>query len=281
MDFLEILKAILYGIVEGITEWLPISSTGHLILLDEIIPLSVSEEFLEMLIVVIQLGAILAVPCLFFDKLNPFSRAKTVEQRRGTLALWGKVIIGALPAGLVGVILEVFFDIPDHFAVVAAALIIFGVGFIIVERLGLGRNADGEFRVNSVYELSCTDALKIGAFQVLSLIPGASRSGTTTLGGMISGVSREVSAEFSFFMAIPIMIGASGLKLLSFIGDGFSLGANEIAILVIGIVVSFAVSLIAIKFLMGFVKRHSFTPFGIYRIILGIIVLSYFAVTLI
>ncbi len=279
MDFLEVLKAVLYGIVEGITEWLPISSTGHLILLDELMPMTFSEEFLEMFIVVIQLGAILAVPCLFFDKLNPFSRKKSKEERHGTLVLWGKVILGAVPAGVVGVVLELFFDIPDHFAVVAASLIVFGIAFIIVERLRLGRGTDGEFRVQSIYDLTCTDALKIGTFQVLSLIPGASRSGTTTLGGMISGVSREVSAEFSFFMAIPIMIGASGLKLLSFIMDGFTATGAELALLFIGIAVSFFVSLVAIKFLMGFVKRHSFTPFGIYRIILGVIVLAYFGIT--
>ncbi len=280
MDFAEIIKAIVYGIIEGITEWLPISSTGHLILLDEIMPMKVSESFFDMFIVVVQLGAILAVPCLFFDKLNPFSKKKSDDERRGTLALWGKVILGALPAGIVGVILELFFDIADHFAVVAAALIIFGIGFILVERLRLGRNKEGEFRVSSVYDLTCADALKIGSYQILSLIPGASRSGTTTLGGMISGVSREVSAEFSFFMAIPIMLGASGLKFFKFIFEGFTATGAEIAVLCIGIAVSFLVSLVAIKFLMGFVKRNSFTPFGIYRIALGIIVLSYFGVTM-
>ena len=275
MEFLEFLKVFLLGIVEGITEWLPISSTGHMILLDEFIKLDVSEAFMEMFLVVIQLGAIASVPLIFWDKLYPFSKKKSREERDRTLHLWGKVIVGVLPAAVLGFLLD---DLLDqylyNYIVVALALVVYGVLFIIVEK----NRAEKEFRVENVYDLSYTDALKIGAFQVLSLIPGTSRSGSTILGGMLTGVSRTASAEFSFFMAIPIMLGASGLKLLKFILDGFTASGTEIALLLVGIIVSFAVSLFVIKFLMDFVKRHDFSVFGIYRIVLGALVLLYFII---
>ena len=245
MDFIEILKAIFLGIVEGITEWLPISSTGHMILVDEFLKLNVSEEFLEMFFVVIQLGAILAVPVLFFHKLNPFSGKKSAEERRGTWNLWGKVVVGVIPAGIVGVLFDDFFN--THFynyIVVAIALIVYGIAFILIEKRREGK----PFRVERVEDLTYRDALMIGGYQMLSLIPGTSRSGSTILGGMLTGVSRTASAEFSFFMAIP------------------------------GILVAFFVSLAAIRFLTDFVKRHDFKPFGIYRIALGILVLGYFLV---
>lgn len=275
MKFLEILKAIFLGIVEGITEWLPISSTGHMILVDEFIRLNISNEFKEMFFVVIQLGAILAVPVLFFDKLNPFSGKKSTSEKRTTWQLWFKVIVGALPAAIIGVLLD---DILDKYLytyyVVAIALIVYGVAFIFVERF----KKSSCFKVERVEELTYKDALIIGSYQVLSLIPGTSRSGSTILGGMLSGVSRTASAEFSFFMAIPIMLGASGLKILKFLKNGFTATGLEISLLLIGIVVSFLVSLFAIKFLMDFVKRHSFKPFGVYRIILGVLVLGYFVI---
>ena len=273
MKILEILKAIFLGIVEGITEWLPISSTGHMILVDEFIKLNISDEFKEMFFVVIQLGAILAVPFLFFDRLNPFSRKKSAKEKSRTWQLWFKVIVGALPVAIFGVLLD---DLLDKFLytyyVVAITLIVYGFAFILVERFKKGKS----FRVERVEELTYKDALIIGSYQILSLIPGTSRSGSTILGGMLSGVSRTASAEFSFFMAIPIMIGASALKILKFMMDGFTATSLEIAILGIGIVVSFLVSLFAIRFLMDFVKRHDFKPFGIYRIVLGVFVLGYF-----
>lgn len=275
MRLIEIIKAIVLGIVEGITEWLPVSSTGHMILLDEFISLNVSPEFMEMFLVVIQLGAILAVPTYFFERLNPFSASKSEAQKKATLSLWGKVIVGAIPAAVLGLLLD---DLLEKYLytyfIVALALVIYGVLFIIIEKV----KSDSSYRVERAEDLSYTDALKIGAFQTLSLIPGTSRSGSTILGGMLSGVSRTASAEFSFFMAIPIMLGASGLKILKFILGGFTASGTEIALLLIGIAVSYIVSLVAIKFLMDFVKRHSFAAFGVYRIVLGILVLIYFLI---
>ena len=275
MQFIEYIKAIILGIVEGITEWLPISSTGHMILVDEFLHLKVSPEFLEMFLVVIQLGAICAVPVLFWDKLYPLSRKKSKAENNAIWQTWFKVIVGVLPAAVLGVILD---DILDeylyNYIVVAIALIAYGIAFIFIEK----NKAEKEFRVNSVHELSYKDALKIGAFQVLSLIPGTSRSGSTILGGMLLGVSREASAEFSFFMAIPIMLGASALKILKFILEGFSATSGEIILLAIGMVVSFVVSVYVIKFLMDFVKRHDFKIFGYYRIGLGALVLIYFII---
>lgn len=272
--FVEAIKAIIIGIVEGITEWLPISSTGHMIILDEFLKLKVSEEFLELFLVVIQLGAIMAVPLLFWDRLWPFSK-KTEEERKGTWQLWFKVIVGAIPAAVIGFLLD---DLLDeyfyNFVVVAVALIVYGVAFLFIE----GKNRESKVRIDDLSLLTYKDALKIGAFQVLSLIPGTSRSGSTILGGMLSGVSRKVSAEFSFFMAIPIMIGASGLKIVKFMVSGFNVTAEEILLLLIGMVISFIVSVIAIRFLMDFVKKHSFKVFGYYRIALGILVLAFFMI---
>ena len=277
MKILDFIKAVIIGLVEGITEWLPVSSTGHMILLDEFVKLGVSEEFRELFLVVIQLGAIAAVPVLFFDKLNPFSKKKTAQEKKNIWSLWLKVIVGVMPAAVMGLLFD---DLLDkylyNYVVVAIALILYGVAFILVER---GKSGVCKFRVESVYELSYKDAITIGAFQVLSLIPGTSRSGSTILGGMLTGVSRSASAEFSFFMAIPVMLGASLLKVLKFFLEGNSASGVEIALLGVGMVVSFLVSLFAIKFLMDFVKRHSFTPFGIYRIILGVAVIGYFLIS--
>ena len=275
MLILEILKAIFIGIVEGITEWLPVSSTGHMILVDEFIKIKMSEEFRELFLVVIQLGAILAVPVLFWNKLNPFSRKKTKTEQRATWNLWGKVIVGVLPAAVMGLLLDDFLD--EHlynYIVVSIALVVYGIAFILVEKF----NKNKSYRIEDVHDLTYKDAVVIGAFQVLSLIPGTSRSGSTILGGMLTGVSRTASAEFSFFMAIPVMLGASLLKVVKFFAEGYTATGDELLILTIGIVVSFVVSLIAIKFLMNFVKKHSFTPFGIYRIVLGIAVIGYFLI---
>jgi len=275
MWFIELLKAIFLGIVEGITEWLPVSSTGHMILVDEFIKLELSPDFKEMFLVVIQLGAILAVPILFWNKLNPFSRGKSEGEKKATLTLWGRVIVGAIPAAVIGLIFD---DILEQYlytpTVIAIALIVYGIGFIVVERVKAKKG--DTFRITDVSELSLKDALVIGFYQVLSLIPGTSRSGSTILGGMLSGVSRVASAEFSFFMAIPIMLGASGYKILKFILKGVAVSGTEIALLLVGILVAFLVSLATIKFLMDFVKRHSFSAFGIYRIILGVAVVFYF-----
>ncbi|MBO5314848.1 MAG: undecaprenyl-diphosphate phosphatase [Clostridia bacterium] len=275
MLIFEIIKSVILGIVEGITEWLPISSTGHMILVDEFITLDISPEFKEAFLFVIQLGAILAVPIYFFDKLNPFSRRKNAAERKMTWNLWFKVVVGCLPAAVLGLLLDDFFE--EHFYnyfVVAVALIVYGVAFIFVEKMKAGK----EYRVNSVNDLTYKDALTIGAYQVLAIIPGTSRSGSTILGGMLSGISRTAAAEFSFFMAIPIMLGASGIKALKFILSGYTATVNEIVVLTVGTLVAFFVSLFAIKFLMDFVKRHDFTPFGIYRIILGIVVIGYFVI---
>ena len=275
MFILEILKAIVLGIVEGITEWLPVSSTGHMILFDEFLRLDVSPAFMEMFLVVIQLGAILAVPILFWDRLYPLSKKKSAEENIAIWNIWGKVIVGAVPAAILGVLLDDLLDAYLYnYVVVAIALVVYGVAFIFVEKF----RAEKQNRIENVEDISYTDALKIGAFQVLSLIPGTSRSGSTILGGMMCGVSRKASAEFSFFMAMPIMVGASGLKILKYLLEGFSASGKEIALLIVGLVVSFLVSFFIIKFLMDFVKRHDFKIFGIYRIALGIIVLAYFLI---
>ncbi len=273
MSMTELLKAILLGIVEGITEWLPISSTGHMILVEEWFPLNVSPEFNEMFLVVIQLGAILAVCLLFFEKLNPFCGRKSPKQKNETFKLWGKVIIGCIPAGILGVLFNDWFD--AHFynsVVVAVMLILYGVFFILLER----RNRRREFSVRNFSQLSYPMAFGIGLFQCLALIPGTSRSGATILGAMLLGVSRTVAAEFSFFLSAPIMFGASLIKVLKFIQSGVGITTNELMILIVGSVVAFLVSVMAIRFLMGYVRRHDFTVFGVYRIILGIIVLAYF-----
>ena len=271
---IEILKSILFGIVEGVTEWLPISSTGHLILLDELVQLNVSEEFKSMFDVVIQLGAILAVVVLFFHKLNPFAGDKTRAQRAGTWRLWGLVVLSILPSGVVGVLFDDWMDAHLHNAwVVSLALIVYGVAFIAVER----RNQGLTPRVEAVWDVDWKTALAIGAFQCLSLVPGTSRSGSTILGGILLGVSRSAAAEFSFFMAIPTMLGASAIKLLKFFMSGVGFAGLEIGILLVGCVVSFLVSVLVIRGLMEYVRKHSFSAFGVYRILLGAAVLLYFA----
>jgi undecaprenyl-diphosphatase len=273
IDIFEILKAILFGIVEGITEWLPVSSTGHLILLDEFIRLKVSAEFYEMFEVVIQLGAILAVIVLFFHKLWPFSAKKSAAEKKDTWNLWFKVIVAVIPSAVLGLLLDDWMDANLYnYVVVAIALVFYGVAFMLVEK----RNAGKNFAVNSVYEIDYKTALLIGAFQCLSLIPGTSRSGSTILGAILLGVARPAGAEFSFFLAIPTMLGASALKLLKYLLEGLMPTANEIAVLIVGCIVSFLVSLLVIKVLMDYVRRHSFSAFGVYRIILGAAVLGYF-----
>ena len=270
---IEILKAILFGIVEGVTEWLPVSSTGHLILLEEFVKLKVSDEFMSMFNVVIQLGAILAVIVLFFRKLNPFDTRKDAAAKKQTWTLWARVIAAIIPSGGVGVLLDDWMDAKLHNAwVVAAMLILYGVAFLVVER----RNAGKTPNVSDVYAIDLKTGLLIGAFQCLSLIPGTSRSGSTILGAILLGVGRSAGAEFSFFMAIPTMLGASAIKFLKFITSGVSVTALEIAVLAVGCAVSFVVSLLVIKGLMDYVRRHSFSVFGWYRIVLGVIVLGYF-----
>ena len=273
---MELLKAVLFGIVEGVTEWLPISSTGHLILLNEFITLNVSDEFRSMFDVVIQLGAILAVIVLFFHKLNPFSPRKTEGEKKQTWQLWFKVIAAIIPSGIVGVLFDDWMEAHFHNAtVVSIALIVYGVAFILVER----RNARrvGGKTVEDVYAIDYKTALLIGCFQCLSLIPGTSRSGSTILGAILIGVGRSAGAEFSFFMAIPTMLGASAIKALKFLLSGVAATGTEIGVLIVGCVVSFVVSLLVIRGLVEYVRRHSFSAFGVYRIILGVVVLVYFA----
>ncbi len=272
--FLEILKAILFGIVEGITEWLPVSSTGHMILLDEFIKLKVSPEFYEMFQVVIQLGAIAAVVLLFFHKLNPFSPKKNEIQKKNTWQLWLKVIVAVLPSAVIGLLLDDWMDAHLYnYIVVAIALIVYGAAFIYVEG-----QQKGKAKIKNVYEIDYRTAILIGCFQCLSLIPGTSRSGSTILGAILLGVGRSAGAEFSFFLAIPTMLGASALKLLKFMLSGVSATGTEIAVLLIGCIVSFIVSLLVIKGLMEYVRKHSFSLFGVYRIGLGLIVLLYFII---
>jgi len=273
---IEFLKAVLFGIVEGITEWLPVSSTGHLILLDEFLHLNISEAFYEMFQVVIQLGAILAVIVLFFHKLNPFSPKKDTLQKKDTWQLWLKVIVAVIPSAAIGLLLDDWMD--EHlynYIVVAIMLIAYGIAFLFVEKWNQRRS----FRINTTSEIDYRTALLMGAFQCLSLIPGTSRSGATILGAIILGVARPAGAEFSFFMAIPTMLGASALKLLKFLMDGAAATSTELMVLITGCVVSFIVSLIVIKGLMEYVRKHSFSIFGIYRIILGIAVVAYFVLT--
>ena len=270
---IEMLKAILFGIVEGVTEWLPVSSTGHLILLDELVALNVSPEFKSMFDVVIQLGAILAVVVLYFHKLNPFSPGKSGEEKKQTWSLWAKVILAILPSGLVGVLFDDWMDAHLHTStVVAAMLILYGVAFILVEKAYQGR-----LTIQEVNQIDYKTALGIGLFQCLSLIPGTSRSGSTILGGILLGAGRAAAAEFSFFMAIPTMLGASAIKLLKFFLSGVGFAGGEVAVLLIGCIVSFLVSLMVIRGLMSYVRQHSFSVFGVYRIVLGILVLAYFA----
>ena len=276
---IKLLKAILFGIVEGVTEWLPISSTGHLILLNEFITLNVSDEFKSMFDVVIQLGAILAVIVLFFHKLNPFAPSKSQDEKKQTWDLWFKVVAAIIPSGVVGILFDDWMDEHLHNGIVVSiALIVYGIAFILVERKNQGKHLK---QIEDVHAMDYKTALLIGVFQCLSLIPGTSRSGSTILGAILIGVGRSAGAEFSFFMAIPTMLGASAIKLLKFLASGVTASGTEIGVLVVGCIVSFVVSLLVIKALMEYVRKHSFSAFGVYRIILGAVVLLYFLVKLI
>ncbi len=268
MIFFEIIKAILFGIVQGISEWLPISSTGHMILLEQFLPLKLSKNFIDTFLVVIQFGSILAVVLLYFNKLNPFSKSKSEQAKKNTLSLWSKIIIGVLPAGFVGLLLDDFIDSYFYnWQTVATMLIVYGVLFILIE------NRKNEAVIKNFSDLSYKTAFFIGCFQVLALIPGTSRSGATILGAVILGASRYIAAEFSFFLAVPVMLGASAFKLLK---AGFAFSALEWAVLFVGTLVAFLVSVFAIKFLMNYIRKHDFKAFGKYRIVLGVIVILYF-----
>lgn len=308
MPVIELLKAALYGLVEGITEWLPISSTGHMLLLNQFVTLDVSQDFWDMFLVVIQLGAILAVVVLFFYQLNPFSPSKGKDGRKATWRLWGQIIVACLPAAIIGVPLDDWME--EHLDspfVIAAALIVYGIAFIAIEshrerkakRLADAQVAEGHAKhfavrtfeefdtpseladtdaeVQDVKEMPWKTAFGIGCFQVLSMVPGTSRSGSTIIGGLLLGCSRAVAAEFTFYLAIPVMVGASGLRLVKFFLKGNSFTTTEAQVLGVGCIVAFIVSLLAIRFLMSFVKKHDFKPFGWYRIVLGALVIAYFA----
>lgn len=270
---LALLISAIIGVVEGITEWLPISSTGHMLLLDELLGLKnyVSDAFYSFFLVAIQLGAVLAVVVLYFNRLNPFSPSKSAEEKKGTWRLWLLVLIGMLPCAVIGIPLDDFFEEKLYGPIViATTLIIYGVAFILIERFKKGK----AFRVEEAGTLTLKDAALIGCFQVLSLVPGTSRSGSTILGAMLLGVSRKAAAEYSFFMAIPVMLGASLLRALKFVLGGASISSLEWGVLFVGTFVAFIVSYVAIRFLVGFVKKHSFEVFGWYRIALGLIVLA-------
>ena len=268
MDFIEIFKAIVFGIVQGITEWLPVSSTGHMILLNQFMALNFNENFVNTFLVVVQLGSILAVVVLYFHKLNPFSPTKTEIEKKSTLSLWGKVIIAAIPGAIVGFLFDDVIDaVFYNWQTVATTLIIYGILFIILESINKKPS------IKRFIELNYKTALFIGLFQVLALIPGTSRSGATILGAVFLGASRTVAAEFSFFLAIPMMFGASGYKLLK---TGFEFSSLEWIVLLTGMIVAFIVSIFAIKFLMNYIKKHDFKAFGYYRIILGVVVMLYF-----
>ena len=270
---IEILKAILFGIVEGITEWLPISSTGHMILLDEFINLKVSDEFYTLFQVVIQLGAILAVVLMYFKTICPFGFGKDKQERKDTWNLWGKILVACLPAAIIGILFDDWLD--KHLynsVVVSLALIIYGIIFIVIE----SKNFDKR-NVKKLNDITYKQAAGVGCFQLLSLIPGTSRSGSTIIGGLILGLERSVAAEFTFFLAIPVMVGASLLKLLKYILKvGLAFQAGELLLLGVGCLVAFIVSILIIKFLMNYIRKHDFKVFGYYRIVLGILVLAYF-----
>ncbi|NBI06081.1 undecaprenyl-diphosphate phosphatase [Senegalia massiliensis] len=270
MFLIELFKTLILGIVEGITEWLPVSSTGHMILVEEFIKLNYSDAFKEMFFVVIQLGAIMAVVILFFHKLNPFSPKKTKKEKMDTMAIWFKVVVGVLPAAVLGLLFDDWLN--EHlynYQTVAIMLIFYGVLFIIVENMNKGRTG----KIRTFNDLSYLTAFLIGMFQVLALIPGTSRSGATIIGAIILGTSRYIAAEYSFFLSIPVMFGASALKLVKF---GFDFSMEEFIILIFGMVVAFIVSIISIKFLLSYIKNNDFKAFGWYRIVLGILVIGYF-----
>jgi undecaprenyl-diphosphatase len=272
MEILELIKVILLGIVEGITEWIPISSTGHMILVDEFIKLNITPEFKEMFLVVIQFGAILSVVFLFWNKIFPFRFKDGFKVEKDTMNLWFKIAVSCIPAGVIGILFnDIIDDVFYNYIVVAITLIVYGILFIVIEN----KNKGIKPRIRNLKDLDYKTALIIGVFQLLALIPGTSRSGATIIGGILMGVSRTVSAEFTFFLAIPVMFGASFYKLLKF---GFSFTSVELAYLMIGMAAAFAVSVISIKFLMGYIKKHNFKVFGWYRIVLGIIVIGYFLI---
>lgn len=271
---LTIINSIIFGIVQGITEWLPISSTGHMILLDQFINITQDKAFRDLFLVVIQFGSILAVVTLYFNKLNPFSNRKTIVQKRETWTMWFKVLVGCVPAAVIGLLFDDF--IMDKFynwQVVAAMLIIYGVLFIILE----SRNK--EPRISSINDMSYTMAAAIGIFQALAMIPGTSRSGATILGAVLIGASRNVAAEFSFFLAVPVMLGASALKIVKYFMEFGMFNSQQFLVLIVGMAVAYAVSIFAIKFLMDYIRKHDFKAFGYYRIVLGILVILYFAIS--
>lgn len=283
MELLEVLKAILFGIIEGITEWLPISSTGHMIILEELLDVkeAYGEAFWSLFLVVIQLGAILAVVACFFNKLNPFfgksllnpDTLKSKEEKKNIWLLWAKVIVACLPAAIVGLVLDDFLETYLYNSIVVAiTLIVYGVGFIALELW----NKKREFKIKNTNELSWKMAFFIGCFQLLALIPGTSRSGVTILGAMLLLCNREVASEFSFYLSIPIMLGASLLKCVKYFIDGNAIVTEQVLFLLIGCVVAFGVSMLVIKFLMAFIKKHDFKPFGVYRIILGVLLIILF-----
>lgn len=282
MNIFELLKVVILGIVEGITEWLPISSTGHLILVNEFLQLKETESFIEMFDVVIQLGAILAVIVMYFGRLWPVGTHKKVYNNteatglcfdKSKLILWAKILVACIPAGIIGVLFDDKIDeLFYNPYVVSVALIIYGVAFILIEI----RNKNRAFKIEDVNAITFRTALIIGIFQVLALIPGTSRSGATIVGAMLIGTGRTAAAEFTFFLAIPVMLGASAVKVLKFIVDGNTFTGTQICYLIVGMAVAYIVSLVVIKFLMSFIKKHDFKPFGIYRIILGVAVLGYF-----
>ena len=275
---IELLKAVFLGIVEGITEWLPISSTGHLILVNEFLNLRQSKDFIDMFNIVIQLGAILAVMVIYFKRLNPFQPGKTAREVQLTWQLWLKVVIACIPSAFFGLLLGDWMEAHlSNFFVVAIMLVVYGIAFIWIE----DRNRRVEPKVTDLARMSYKTAFYIGLFQVLSIIPGTSRSGATILGGIIVGTSRSVAADFTFFLGIPTMFGYSGLKAVKYFIDGNTLTGGQVAILLVASVTAFVVSLFVIRFLMNYIKKHDFTVFGKYRIVLGIIVLLYGAVKLI
>ncbi|MDY4416404.1 undecaprenyl-diphosphate phosphatase [Selenomonas sp.] len=265
----DLIKTVILGVVEGLTEWLPISSTGHMILVDEFIKLNVTKQFMDMFLVVIQLGAILAVVVLNFEKLNPFSSWKTRQEKRDTIELWKKVIVASIPAAVIGLALNKFME--EHLMtapVVVATLIFYGILFIVIENWNRHRRP----RITELERLDYKTALIIGFFQVLSLVPGTSRSGSTIIGGLLFGASRYVATEFTFFLAIPVMFGASFLKMVKF---GIHYTGGEVLILVLGMVTAFIVSIVSIRFLLSYIKTNDFKAFGWYRIVLGLVVIAY------
>lgn len=268
---IEFLKAVFLGIVEGITEWLPISSTGHMILVNEFIGGEAGFFGEDLFLYGIQLGAILAIVTLYFRKLNPFAPSKTKEEKADTWQMWFKVVVACLPAAVIGLALNDFMDNFENWQVISAMLILYGIGFIVIESLNKGKSP----RVTSIHNMSYKTALLIGAFQVLSIVPGTSRSGATILGAILLGCSREIAAEFSFFLAIPVMFGVSALKLVT---NDYVMAASEWIILGVAMAVAYVVSMIAVKFLTGFVKKHDFKVFGWYRIVLGALVIAYFLI---